>query len=542
VTVTNSLQTAASTDFTLGDLVALIGLTLLPGSRMDPRTPVNGGAGVERPDAVDQLEPQWVAVTEGSGFTSAEVTEPVLRDFVRAMAYRSTTALVVRLGRVWDRVPPAIVDEANHQGLPILSLPADFTPATLLRTIHDAAGNQAFAIVGRALSVQTDLIDALTYPDVERELVNRLSTRLGVAAILYDNRREVLASQGEAPIHLVKDHIDPTADSERRLTIGRWSISISPLGVPGGVYWLALGWTSKQDLTYEIVRSTRYALQKLLSAHITTVSVSRRQDQVQRAQLLTELLEGVSAVRLARLRDQLVLLAFPREGDYNVHLVQPRTPAVAAEAAIGVEASANHVLDVIQVAAESHQTSVLLTEREHDFVILLPQDDALVRDLVAAIPDAEHGISSTFSDLGQVSVALRQAEMSLMTSTRRGTLTPFDEVGFINFVLAQVPAETLNEKARAVLAGMPEGGLVEQTVLEYLQQGMDVQATARVMHLHPNSIRYRLGKAEDALGRSLTDPETITLLYLTLHDRFARTPQRSAVDTVIGQTGRGATR
>jgi purine catabolism regulator len=528
VTVTNSLQTSAATEFTLGDLVSLIGLTSLPGSRLDPRTPVNGGAGVERPDAVDQLEPQWVAVTEGTGFTGPDVTEPVLRDFVRALANRSTSALVVRLGRVWEWIPAAIVDEAAHQGLPILTLPADFTPATLLRTIHDAAGNQAFAIVGRALSVQTDLIDALTYPDVERELVNRLSARLGVSAILYDGRREVLASQGEAPIHLIKDRIDPTADSERRLTVGRWSVSISPLGVPGGVHWLALGWTSPQDLTYEIVRSTRYALQKLLTAHITTESLSRRRDQVQRAQLLTELLEGVSAARLARLRDQLVLLAFPREGDYHVHIVQTHATGQPAEGRAGSQESNDRVLDLIQDVAEAHQTSVLMTEREHDYVVLLPQQDAFVRDLVAAIPDAEHGISSSFVDLGQARVALRQAEMSLMASARRGRLTPFDEVGFINFVLAQVPAETLHQKAQEVLAGMPKGGLVEQTIIEYLHQGMDIQATARAMHLHPNSIRYRLGKAEEALGRSVSDPETITLLYLTLHDRIARPHQRAS--------------
>lgn len=525
MSVTNSLQTSASTEFTLGDLVALVGLQVLPGSQLDPRAPVNGGAGVERPDAVDQLEPRWVAVTEGLGFGGPEITEPVLRDFVRALTHRSTSALVVRLGRVWDRVPAPIVDEASHQGLPILTLPADFTPATLLRTIHDAAGNQAFAIVGRALSVQTDLIDALTYPDVERELVNRLSTRLGVSAILYDHHCEVLASQGEAPIHLIKDQIDPAADSERRQTIGRWNVSISPLGVPGGVYWLGLAWTSGQDLTYEIVRSTRYALQKLLAAHITTETVSRRQDQVQRAQLLTELLEGVSASRLARMRDQLVLLEFPREDTYHIHLVQPRTPKRPSDTGDATHLPVDRVLDTIQNIAEGQRTSVLMAERELDYVILAPVNQALVHELVAAIPDAAHGVSSTFTDLAQARVALRQAEMSLMTSARKGRLTPFDEVGFINFVLAQVPAETLNDKAQEVLAGMPADGLVSQTIIEYLNQGMDIQATAKAMHLHPNSIRYRLGRAEEILGRSMADPETITLLYLTLHDRLAG-PQR----------------
>ena len=510
--------------------MSLSGLKALPGTLVDDRTQVTGGATVERPDSADQVESGWVAICEGSGFVGPEVTEPVQRDFVRALSFRSASALVVRLGRVWEQVPEAIADECAHQGLPLLVMPSDSTPAALLRTIHDATGSHDYALLGRALSVQTELIDALTFPDVERELINRLSTRLGVSAILYDERIEVLASQGDAPIHLIRDHIDSASDSERRMAIGRWQVSISPLSVPAGTYWLALGWSEAHDLTNEIVRSSRFALQKLLTAHITTEAVSRQQDQAQRGRLLAELLEGPTGTRLARLRDQLVLLHFPREGPYQVHLVLPRSPGGRTDPRTGSVRPTDDVISVIQDLAESREISVLMAERDDDYVILLPQQHAFIKDLVIALPDAEHGTSSTFSDLGEATAAVRQAEMSLLTSARRGRLTPFDEVGFINFILAQVPAETLHQKAQAVLAGMPEGGLVEQTILEYLRNGMDVQATARAMHLHPNSIRYRLSKAEDILARPLADPETITLLYLTLHERFARMPQRSSAE------------
>ncbi len=523
VTVTSPLpDVAAPTTLTLGDLMSLSGLRPMPGPTVDPHTEILGGASVERPDAADQVETGWVAICEGSGFVGPQMTEPVQRDFVRALAHRSASALVIRLGRVWDHVPPAIGDECSHQGLPLLTMPSDSTPAALLRTIHDASGNQDYAILGRALSVQTELIDALTFPDVERELINRLSTRLGVSAILYDQRVEVLASQGDAPIHLIKDHIDLASDSERRTTIGRWQVSISPLSVPTGVYWLALGWSESHELTREIVRSTSFALQKLLTAHITTDAVTRRQDQVQRARLLVELLEGPTGTRLASLRDQLVLLQFPREGPYLAHLVRRRPTDQHLRPTTPSDGAPDHIIAMIQDLAESREISVLMADREDDYVILLPRQQAFIRGLVAALPDAEHGTSSVFADLGEARTAVRQAEMSLLTSERRGQLTPFDEAGFINFILAQVPAETLREKAQEVLVGLPEGGLVEQTILEYLRNSMDVRATARAMHLHPNSIRYRLSKAEDMLGRRLTDPETITLLYLTLHDRFVR--------------------
>jgi len=41
-------------------------------------------------------------------------------------------------------------------------------------------------------------------------------------------------------------------------------------------------------------------------------------------------------------------------------------------------------------------------------------------------------------------------------------------------------------------------------------------ACAHTLHLHPNSLRYRLAKIEKALGRSLRSPQTIADLYLAL--------------------------
>ena len=46
---------------------------------------------------------------------------------------------------------------------------------------------------------------------------------------------------------------------------------------------------------------------------------------------------------------------------------------------------------------------------------------------------------------------------------------------------------------------------------------MDVNATAEAMHVHPNTLRYRLGRVEKLLGRSLRQPATIAELTLALH-------------------------
>jgi len=45
---------------------------------------------------------------------------------------------------------------------------------------------------------------------------------------------------------------------------------------------------------------------------------------------------------------------------------------------------------------------------------------------------------------------------------------------------------------------------------------MDAMRAARAMGLHHNSLRYRLGRVEQFLGRPLKDPATIASLYIAL--------------------------
>ena len=71
------------------------------------------------------------------------------------------------------------------------------------------------------------------------------------------------------------------------------------------------------------------------------------------------------------------------------------------------------------------------------------------------------------------------------------------------------------------LAARPE---LLATVSAYLDEGCAVEATARRLYLHANTVRYRLGRARDLVGRDATVPREAQELRLSL---------------VIGSTGRG---
>lgn len=55
-----------------------------------------------------------------------------------------------------------------------------------------------------------------------------------------------------------------------------------------------------------------------------------------------------------------------------------------------------------------------------------------------------------------------------------------------------------------------------ETLRSYLDGFGDVTAAARELHVHPNTVRYRLRGIENRLGASLSDPDTRLLLSLSL--------------------------
>jgi DNA-binding PucR family transcriptional regulator len=58
--------------------------------------------------------------------------------------------------------------------------------------------------------------------------------------------------------------------------------------------------------------------------------------------------------------------------------------------------------------------------------------------------------------------------------------------------------------------------VLADTLRAYLDSFGDVAAAASWLHVHPNTVRYRVRRIEEALGTSLTDPDVRLLLSLSL--------------------------
>jgi DNA-binding PucR family transcriptional regulator len=67
---------------------------------------------------------------------------------------------------------------------------------------------------------------------------------------------------------------------------------------------------------------------------------------------------------------------------------------------------------------------------------------------------------------------------------------------------------------------------LEQTALAYLSHQGNAAAAARALHLHPQTVRYRLARLRELLGDSLDDPEAHFELEAALRQRAWSAPPR----------------
>jgi hypothetical protein len=87
---------------------------------------------------------------------------------------------------------------------------------------------------------------------------------------------------------------------------------------------------------------------------LTTQQNSKRHDLIQRAELLAEIIDGVTVARLSRLGDRLVLLHFPRDGSFQIHAMQHK-PSISNNYAEPNKATPDidSTLGIIQDTAEA---------------------------------------------------------------------------------------------------------------------------------------------------------------------------------------------
>lgn len=536
----------SSSPFRLADLLEAreLGLELLVGdpSAVDRR--VSGIHSVEVRNPARWLAPDWVMLTTGVRLVGDEQAQ---RDLPQELHDAGVAALGIGVGVEFGTTPEALLAGARALDFPVFAVPLQ----TPFRDIHGFVERALLSSETRELqrlsSIQRYLIDALYAPQPRAVIVERLSTLLGGSVAVLAANGDVEDATGERPPGVAAGLTDPVRGA-RRLDIEGWRVIATPVAPdpedPDGrwvvVALRARGGGGGSD---RLVRAILQAAAPLLAGVGRLDDARRREDRAVRRELLDDLIQGRGGAptRTARaaaygldLTERTAVLVVAPRGSATV--VRPRSERALGDARGGGDprgggrprgdGAADATLDRLErtvvrrlvARGIEHLTGI---DRGRVVALVRVDGDGVPDPLLAEIaadPGTVVGVGR--SDVGADLVVQSAADAHVAVEHVPGGDGPrwrrAEDVELSALVVAQIDVARIAPAIAAVRAAIDSRPGLREALVAYLDHDQDVSAAAEQLQLHANSLRHRLGRLAEALGRSLRDPQTIAALVLTL--------------------------
>jgi hypothetical protein len=236
---------------------------------------------------------------------------------------------------------------------------------------------------------------------------------------------------------------------------------------------------------------------------------ARSESQTRNA-MLDVLLRG-DAGDGSRLWECATALRLPHQGTFVVAAARPASPGMEAVPHADDRLRTRGLQSAWRVELDVHVGVIVLTARYGL--------DRLRADL-AGLATGPIGLSDTYPSLDQTPGAARQARLAAATAPPGGSgVVHYGQVP-VRVLLASAPDAAISV-ARSILGpvlALPAGEcdlLLATLDAWFAEQGATSRAADR-LHVHRNTVRYRLRRVEELTGRSLTQPSGIAELHLAL--------------------------
>lgn len=524
----SSRSEPGATGVTLAALVGrgALGLTVLAGADALAR-PVRWVHTSELDDPTPYLEGGELLLTTG---LKLGPSADELRSYVHRLADAGVAAIGFGVGLTYAEVPEALVEAAAERGLPLLRVPQPTPFIALSKTVTAALAAEQYQAVTISAEAQQEFTRAALGKDGPTAVVRALARRLGGWAALYDASGELAAA---AP--------DWAARRARRLRpeVERLRTTPAPAsaalqgdgdgdageGCPDWVVLQSLG-ADRRARGYlavgtegRLTPTERYVVNAAVALLTLTLERSRelrRAEERMAAALLRLLLAGEAETA----RD----VATPLFGGLPADPLRLllAAPAEREEAPAAGDPLAL-LADRVEQAAARGGERVLVSLAEGRLVLLATDGGAAYRagvEAAAEVPGLAVGVSSP-SEPGGVGAARAQAERALAVALRGGRpLVEHEEVGAGSLV-PLLSDEAVRAYAEGLLRPLREhdasarGDLVA-SLRAWLSRHGQWDAAAADLGVHRHTLRYRIRRVEELLGRSLDDTDVRMELWFAL--------------------------
>src|SRR5215208_6190331 len=496
----------------LGDVLAeeSFRLTLVSGGPECAQREVVGAHAVEVDEPARWLAREWVMLTTGVRLRGNAQAQ---RALVPALEDAGVSALGFGVGLGFKHVPAALVEVAHERAFPVFAVPYDTPFREIVHFVERSLTGAEEQVFRRLTALQRYLVDALRTPEPERAMVDRLAGFLdaGVMLLGADGEPEIVA--GKPPVAALRREISEQPVGLIELEAGGWHAVATPIatGAGQGPRWLVLA-SPRAGFIGKLVKPAAEATAPLLAAMTRLGEVVRDQELAVKAALLEEALEPVPV------RDLQPLGA--RAAAFGVDFARPARLVV-------MRSHGPQPLDVagarreLVTAFEHARIPYLVLPRAGALTALVQAGDAELRGALAQLtqsPSLAIGVGRAVTAIADAHHSLRDAELAVGRAGLNGgpRIVRFEDFDLGMFMVSEIPPERLGPKVEGILAVLRANPPLHDAICAYFAHDLDIAATAVSLHMHRNSLRYRLARLEQLLGRSLKQPATIASLYLAL--------------------------
>jgi PucR family transcriptional regulator, purine catabolism regulatory protein len=516
--VFSSIQTnGPGTRLTLGDLLDQpdFGLKLLTVGAAARKIPIHGAHSIEISNPARWLSEHWVMLTAGVRLRARPAEQ---RRLIAELDDGGIAALGFGVAMVSKQVPKALLEEAERRSFPVFSVPFPLPFREIISFVNRSLLSTDLYVLQRVISVQDYLMDAFHEDPPEPVLIRRLASVLqgaDVALVESDGRVTAQTSPSAAGAWTKVRRASRLHELEHE---GRWGVAARVDRANQPSAWLIVLTPEGHGYRQLVNPVTRAAARLLGVPSLARDSASWRRRR--RRRLADVLHDSPDEARRPRFLSALA--------DCGIDFATPcRVALFAGDATAGVEPlSGDQLLRRVEELLDRHEIAHVSSERDgHVFTIAqddLPSLAGWLGDVSDRHAQLSAGIGEPVFDVDGVQRSLLGARIALADlkhGTQAGRVMRYEALDPITLMLASLPGLDEHQRLTRELAPLDGDPRLLETLEMYFASDLTVALAASRLGIHPNSLRYRLSRIEEALGMSLTSPRTIALLYMAMHDR-----------------------
>ncbi|CAM5707075.1 PucR family transcriptional regulator [Streptomyces griseomycini] len=467
-----------------------------------------------------------------------------MRRYVKRLVGAGVVGLGFAVGVHYDDIPDALVDAAREEGLPLLEVPRRTPFLAISKAVSAAIAADQYRAVTAGFAAQRELTrQALT--DGPEGLLAALASQVDGWAALYDASGAVVATAPEwagrraarltADVQRLRERPAPASsvvagpEDEDRVELHSLGTGRRPRAALAVGTAAALG-TAERYAVHSAVALLTLTTERSRSLHAAEQRIG--------AAVLRMLLAGepdharaVAGDLYGGLLDAPFRLLVAETGTVSAGRDRDETNGEALGAlAEAAESAAARAGEAVLVVPEGERLVVLAADG--GAVVAACCDHAAAREAARtgggarasrAGADGDDLVVGLSAPAGPIaaSAAYKQAEQALSVARRRGRVLVEHERMAAGSVLPLLADDAVRAFADGLLRALHEhdatgrGDLVA-SLRAWLSRHGQWDAAAADLGVHRHTLRYRMRRVEEILGRSLDDPDVRMELWLAL--------------------------